>query len=162
MMAILNANYKRAKEIMTEKVDILHEMAKVLLARETIYKEEVDMIMAGKKADEVIAIAEKKEKSQREKEKKIKEEKLKNEKLASYEKKIAEGEKLVSLGVITSEELDAVKKERDEYVNSLVEEKPKKKTAESKAEGEEKQKVAKPRTRKTATKKEDKNEGDKE
>ena len=90
------------------------------------------------------------------------EEKLKNEKLASYEKKIAEGEKLVSLGVITQEELDVVKKERDEYVNSLVEEKPKKKTAEKKTDAEEKPKVTKPRTRKTTTKKDDKNEGDKE
>ncbi len=157
IMSILNANYKRAKEIMTEKVDILHEMAKLLLARETIYKEEVDMIMAGKKAEEVAAFSEKKEKAQREKERKIKEEKLKNEKLASYEKKIAEGEKLVSLGVISQEELDVVKQERDEYVNSLVEEKPKKKT-----DAEDKPKATRPRTRKTTTKKDDKNEGDKE
>lgn len=162
IMSILNANYKRAKEIMTEKVDILHEMAKLLLARETIYKEEVDMIMAGKKAEEVADFSEKKEKAQREKERIIKEEKLKNEKLASYEKKIAEGEKLVSLGVISQEELDVVKKERDEYVNSLVEEKPKKKSAEKKTDAEEKPKVTKPRTRKTTTKKDDKNEGDKE
>ena len=58
MMAILNKNYKRAKEILTEKVEILHEMAKLLLARETIYKEEVDMIMAGKKTEEIVKIME--------------------------------------------------------------------------------------------------------
>ena len=137
MMAILNKNYKRAKEILTEKVEILHEMAKLLLVRETIYKEEVDMIMAGKKTEEIVKTMEKKEKEQKLKEQKMREDKAKYERLAQYEKKIAEGENFVKLGVITEEELNAVKKEYLDYKKSL----------------EETPKVTKPRAKKVASSK---------
>ena len=137
MMAILNKNYKRAKEILTEKVEILHEMAKLLLARETIYKEEVDMIMAGKKTEEIVKIMEKKEKDQKLKEQKMREDKAKYERLAQYEKKIAEGENFVKLGIITEEELNAVKKEYLDYKKAL----------------EETPKVSKPRAKKVASSK---------
>ncbi len=115
IMAIMNKNYKRAKEILTEKIDLLHEMAKLLMERETIYKEEVDMIMEGKKTEEIITIMDAKEKLQKEKEDKIRAEKAKYDKLKAFEAKIKEGEKLVSIGVLAKEELDAIKKEYEAY-----------------------------------------------
>jgi len=121
MMAILNNNYKRAKDVLSEKIDILHEMAKLLLARETIYKEEVDMIMAGKKTAEIIAYLEKKEKSQKEKEEKLRAEREKAEKLRNFEKKLAEGENLLKMGIITQEELDNLKKEYEVMKKALAE-----------------------------------------
>ncbi|MBP3619714.1 MAG: AAA family ATPase, partial [Clostridia bacterium] len=114
IMAILNDNYKRAKQILSENIDILHEMAKLLLARETIYKDEVDMIMAGKKTEEIVVIMDEKEKLQKEKEKKLKAEQAKQEKLDNFKRKIAEGENLVKMGIISSEELDKLKVD---YVN---------------------------------------------
>ena len=155
MMSILNANYKRAKDVLTEKLDVLHEMAKLLLSRETIYKEEVDMIMSGKTADEVIADIEKKEKAQKAKEKKAQAAKERQDKLAKFEKKIAEGEKFVALGIISKEELAEVKKEYEAYKKSLEGSKESEKSANDET---------KPRTRKTParTKKEaeNKQEGD--
>ena len=123
MMSILNNNYKRAKDVLTEKLDILHEMAKLLLARETIYKEEVDMIMAGKKTSEIIAILEKKEKSQKEKEEKLKVERERNEKLRSFERKLAEGENLLKMGIITEQELSNLREEYEKMKEALVEKK---------------------------------------
>ena len=121
MMAILNNNYKRAKDVLTEKIDILHEMAKLLLARETIYKEEVDMIMAGKKTEEIIAVLEEKEKSQKEKEAKLRAERERNEKLRNFERKLAEGENLRRMGIISQEELDNLKAEYEKMKASLIE-----------------------------------------
>ena len=132
IMSILNTNYKRAKDILTDKIEILHEMAKLLMERETIYKEEVDMIMAGKKTEEIVKIMDAKEKAQKEKEAKIKAEKARLDKLRAYENKIKEGEKLVKMGVLSEDELKVIKqeyenfkKELDKDINSKTEEQPK-------------------------------------
>ncbi len=131
IMAILNSNYKRAKDILTEKINILHEMAKLLLARETIYKEEVDMIMAGKKTEEIIKTLEAREKAQKEKEEKLRAERERNEKLQGFERKIAEGENLFKLGVITQADLENLKKEYESFKNSLTAQKDNSKKAET-------------------------------
>ena len=122
IMTILSNNYKRAKQVLSENIDILHEMAKLLLARETIYKEEVDMVIAGKKTEEIVKIMDEKDKKQKEKEAKIKAEKDKQDKLASYRKKIAEGEKLVKMGIITEAELDNLKQDYVKFEKSLNQE----------------------------------------
>ncbi len=119
IMSILNNNYKRTKEILTENVEILHEMAKLLLARETIYKEEVDMILAGKKTEEIVEIMEKKEREQKEKEKRLRAEKERLQKLENFKKKINEGENLVKLGIISEAELGALKKDYIELEKAL-------------------------------------------
>ena len=162
IMSILNNNYKRAKEILTENIEILHEMAKLLLARETIYKEEVDMVMAGKKTEEIVTIMEEKEKLQKEKEAKIRAEQQRLQKLEAFKKKINEGENLVKMGILQEAELDALKKEYIEFEKVLNEsinpqEEKKDKTAKI-AEPQNKPAVKKP-TRKPAvrkTKKDDK------
>lgn len=121
IMSILNANYKRAKEVLEENIEYLHEMAKLLLARETIYKEEVDMILAGKKTEEIVKLMEKKDKERKAKEDKFKTQRDKVSKLENYRKKIAEGENLVKLGVISQEELDLVKADYEALEKSLNE-----------------------------------------
>ncbi len=122
MQAILNSNYKRAKEVLTANIGILHEMAKLLLARETIYKEEVDMIMAGKKTEEIVKLMEKREKEQKEKEAKLRAQKEKLDKLESYKKKIAEGENLVKMGIITEAEFAQIKQDYIAFEKKLNEE----------------------------------------
>ncbi len=119
MMEILNKNYKRAKDILTENEEILHEMAKLLLARETIYKEEVEMVLEGKKTEEIVAIMEEKERVQKEKEAKIRAEKERIQKLENFKRKINEGEGLVKAGIISEEELDVLKKEYIELEKAL-------------------------------------------
>mgnify|MGYP004648138563 CR=1 FL=1 len=122
IMTILNSNYKRAKDVLSEHIDILHEMAKLLLVRETIYKDEVDMIMAGKKTEEIVSMLEEKEKKQKAKEAKIKAEKEKFDKLQNFKNKINEGERLIKMGIITEAELDNLKKDYIEFEKKLNEE----------------------------------------
>ena len=167
IMSILNNNYKRAKYVLSENIEILHEMAKLLLARETIYKEEVDMVLAGKKTEEIVKIMEEKEKQQKEKEAKIRAEKEKFNKLESFRKKIAEGERLVKMGIITESELDNLKKEFLEFEKSLnqtqedsakTEKEPKKvenkeKKEDEKVDENKEKTVKRTTTRKTTTKK---------
>ena len=165
IMTILNTNYKRAKDILTDKIEILHEMAKLLMERETIYKEEVDMIMAGKKTEEIVAIMEEKEKIQKEKEEKIRAEKVRLDKLKAYETKLSEGEKLVKMGVLAEDELKAIrkeyenfKKELDKDINSKTEEQPKVEVVEegeTTKKSDEKEVVVEPETDKKEEKKQD-------
>lgn len=53
--AIVAEQYARAKKLLTENRSILDNMARVLIERETIYTEEVDLLIDGKTYDEVIA-----------------------------------------------------------------------------------------------------------
>lgn len=53
--AIVSSCYETAKKILTEKMDVMHNMARVLFERETIHSAEVQMLMEGKSAEEVIA-----------------------------------------------------------------------------------------------------------
>ena len=58
---ILSGCHDRATQILTEKLQTLHNMARVLLEKETIHTDEVNMLMEGKSADEVIAFIEEKQ-----------------------------------------------------------------------------------------------------
>ncbi|MGN1041068.1 MAG: ATP-dependent zinc metalloprotease FtsH [Candidatus Fimimonas sp.] len=62
--AIVESCHKRATELLSERLDILHNMARVLLEKETIHTEEVQMLMSGKSADEVIAFMEERERKE--------------------------------------------------------------------------------------------------
>ena len=58
---IVESCHKRATEILSAKVDVLHNMARVLIEKETIHTEEVDMLMQGKSVEEVISYMETRE-----------------------------------------------------------------------------------------------------
>ena len=58
---IVESCHKRATQILTEKTAVLHNMARVLIEKETIHTEEVDMLMQGKSVEEVIAFMEHRE-----------------------------------------------------------------------------------------------------
>lgn len=52
---IVEEQHKRATELLTSHKEILDNMARTLVERETIYSEEVDMLMQGKSVGEVIS-----------------------------------------------------------------------------------------------------------
>ncbi len=148
---ILEYNYKRAKKILNENVNLLHEMVKLLFARETIYKDEVDMLMEGKTSDEIQEIMEKRDKEQKEKEAKLKKEREEKELMLSYERKVKEGEKLLASGIITKEEYEAIKQDFEKYKNPQTEDKKAEATEKAAPEvkSEEKKAVRKPAAKKT-------------
>ena len=57
---IVRECHKRATEILTENIQILHNMARVLLEKETIHTDEVNMLIAGESAETVINFIDKK------------------------------------------------------------------------------------------------------
>lgn len=157
IQTILAQNYKRAKEVLTENIDLLHELAKLLLARETIYKEEVDMILAGKKTEEIVRLMDEREKKQKEKEQKLREQKEARDRLENFRKKIAEGENFLKMGILPESELDALKKEYAEFEKALNEELEGKESKEAleKPEKEDKKPARKVSTNKNTEKKTD-------
>lgn len=150
---ILNYNYKRAKELLANNINLLHEMAELLLEKETIYKDEVDMLMAGKSKEEIIAEMDRKEKEQAEKERAIHEKNKKEQKLAELKRKKEEGNKLKQAGVISATEYETIVKEVEEFEKSIGEkeiksEPEKKEVKEPKTKTEEKSETPKKRVRK--------------
>ena len=51
---IISTQLERARKLLSENRNILDNMARVLIERETIYTEEVDLLLEGKSYDEVI------------------------------------------------------------------------------------------------------------
>lgn len=149
---ILSYNYERAKKLLKDNKNLLEEMAKLLIERETIYKEEVDMIMQGQTTEEIVKYMEKKEKAQKAKEAKIREKQLQAKKLEEYKNKVEEGKKLLDNGIITKEEYQMV---LDEYQAQLAkaaqpkQEKVEKPKAEEAKKAEPKKEVAKKAETKT-------------
>lgn len=125
---ILSFNYDRAKKLLKDNKNLLEEMAKLLIERETIYKEEVDMIMQGKTTEEIVKFMEKKEKAQKAKEAKIREKQLQVKKLEEYKNKVTEGKKLLDNGIITKDEYQMIVDEYQAQLNKSAQPKQTKKT----------------------------------
>lgn len=66
MGKILSKNYKEAKQLLLDNIDKLHALANLLLIRETVFQEEVDMVMAGTPNEEIVKIMDEKESKQKE------------------------------------------------------------------------------------------------
>ena len=63
---IIKTAHKKATELLKANKNALDNMARLLVERETIYQEEVDMIMEGKSAEEIIAFMDEYERTLRE------------------------------------------------------------------------------------------------
>lgn len=117
--AILDRNYKIAKDIITKNMDKLKTMSEILLEKETIYSEEVDLIMKGRSAKSIIKqmdVSAEKNKLQAEKDRIEAElEKVKREQSV----RIKTAGALKDAGVITDEEHKKVNTEADELVKKL-------------------------------------------
>lgn len=64
--AIIDRNYQRALDVIRKYEDKLHAIVKLLFAHETIYGDELDMVIEGKTFDEVTAYIEEKQRKQEE------------------------------------------------------------------------------------------------
>ena len=107
--AIMDFNYARAKKILQENREYLDEMASLLLSKNTIYTEEVNMILEGKKASEIVEIMEEKEQHQR---KVLELEKLiadKQRQLKEVDIKLQTSEVFMKHGVMSEKELEELK-----------------------------------------------------
>lgn len=134
----------QANEILSKNKDIVKTMVEVLLEKETIYSDEIDLIIAGKSKDEVIKFIDKKVKKEKKEESKAEEEKanLEQVKVQPKEtdfadellKQAEEKKKQIDEQNKTSEQNKEVNQKEDAQKNSVkkdvqIKTKPKKDTS---------------------------------
>ena len=153
---IIDENYKRAKELLLSKKDLLESMADLLLKEETIYGEEVDDLIAGKSSEEIEKKLHDKEQKRKEKEDGIRKENELVKQAKLQELKLKAAEALKQAGVLGNDEFEKlvndyekINKEKDEFLNQRnqeLKEKTEQKMAEKKETVDTKKKTeAKPK-----------------
>lgn len=131
---ILSFNYDRAYKLLKENRKIMDRMSELLILKETIYKDEVDMLMAGKTVKQIVKVMDEKSEELKVREEKTRQDLEYQNKIADFNKKIQSAEMLLKAGVVTPEEfaklLESKKKLEKEYAllqkAEEKEEKPKK------------------------------------
>lgn len=121
IQGILNENYNRAKELLSKNRHLMDTMTNLLLEKETIYKDEVDMVMNGKTVAEIVAEIDRRE---GERKKRAEFDRLEMEvsaKITEYENKIKTAVMLVKTGVISPAELEKLQAVLDKYKAELQE-----------------------------------------
>lgn len=119
---ILDFNYARTKKILTQNRELLDNLAKLLLEKETVYKEEIDLLIEGKTVEEVIKLMDKKEKARLAKDKKQKELGEKQARLKTLQTKLDTSKFFLEQGIINQEEYDSVKKLCDDLQAEIEQE----------------------------------------
>ena len=108
IQSIISRNYKRATELLKSNIDKLHLMAELLLKKETIYTEHVNMIMDGAPLEEIYA--------------KIDEKAENDKKRIQKEKEVFEEEKKQKQDELRQKTIEALRKEGINI--KIVDEKP--------------------------------------
>ena len=110
---IIDSCYKKAKDLLVSKRKLLDSMSSLLLQEETIYAEEVDDLIAGKSADEIVSRLHEKEQKRKEKEDEIRKEQELVKQAQMQELKIKAAEALKDAGVIGQTEFEKLKEDYD-------------------------------------------------
>ena len=123
MKIILDRNYKIAKEAIENNLDKLETLTKLLLEKETIYKEEVDMVMNGDSYESIIKQIDDRLKRRREEEEQESKNSAKTKEAKINEIKIKTINALKKEGLIVTEVKTEVVKAEDAKNSSKKEEK---------------------------------------
>ena len=116
---ILHNNYVRAKKIIEDNKDALIEMAEILLVKETIYKEEVDLILQGKTKEEVIEYMDNKQAEQKAKDEERKQQQDAYNKLQDLEQKVKTAEFYYKNGKISKQDYDKLLEAKQDIENQI-------------------------------------------
>ena len=117
--AILDYNYKRAKDIVSKNGNIVKQMAELLLKQNTIYKEEVDMLMSGKSNEEISLIMEEHAKARKKEEDKVKLQREQDEKISAIETRLKTAEMYLKQGIISKNDYELVLKENQTSIENI-------------------------------------------
>ena len=136
--SIIETAHKRALEILKNRKDVLEKVEKILLNKETIYKDEFEMLFNGASVEEVEEAIDKKEQEKKEYQEQAKKEAIEEHKTRDIKTRLETAEALAKAGVISKQDLENIKKEAEKEFEKLNQEKAGLTNAESKAEKEEK------------------------
>lgn len=130
--AIIDNAHEVAKNILTDKKDVIDKVVKILLDKETIYKEEFEMLYNGASVEEVEQAIDKKEQEKREYQEKAKQQAIEEHKKRDIKSRIETAEALAKAGVITAQDLEKIKADAEKEIEEItkqqeqpVEEQPK-------------------------------------
>ena len=117
--SVVDNAHKQALEILKQKRDVIEKVRDILLEKETIYKEEFEMLYNGASVEEVKAAIDKKEEEKRAIQEKAKKEALEEHKSRDIKQRVETAEALAKAGVITKEDLANIKKEAEKELEKL-------------------------------------------
>lgn len=107
--AIIDQAHNTAKEILNSKKDVIEKVVKILIDKETIYKEEFEMLYNGASVEEVEQAIDKKEQEKREYQEKAKQEAIEEHKSRDIKSRIETAEALAKAGVISKQDFEKIK-----------------------------------------------------
>ena len=116
---IVDEAHARAKQILESKKDVLLKVEQILLDKETIYKEEFEMLFNGASVEEVENAIDKKEQEKREYQERAKREALEEHKTRDIRSRIETAEALAKAGVISKQDLENIKREAEKEFAEL-------------------------------------------
>jgi len=131
---IINAAHEKALKILDNKKDVLVKVEQILLNKETIYKDEFEMLFNGATVEEVEAAIDQKEKEKKEYQERAKKEALEEHKTRDIKTRVETAEALAKAGVISKQDLENIKKEAElefEKLNKQISEMENKENVES-------------------------------
>ena len=116
---IIDEAHTKALKILNSKKDVLLKVEQILLNKETIYKDEFEMLFNGASVEEVETAIDKKEQEKKEYQEQAKREALEEHKVRDIKTRLETAEALAKAGVISKQELENIKKEADKEFEKL-------------------------------------------
>ena len=115
---IIDQAHKKAKDILTNKKEVIEKVVKILIDKETIYKEEFEMLYNGATVEEVEHAIDKKEQEKREYQEKAKQQALEEHKARDIKSRIETAEALAKAGVISKQDFEKIKAEAEKEIEN--------------------------------------------
>ena len=115
---IIDQAHKKAKDILTNKKEVIEKVVKILMDKETIYKEEFEMLYNGATVEEVEQAIDKKEQEKREYQEKAKKQALEEHKARDIKSRIETAEALAKAGVISKQDFEKIKAEAEKEIEN--------------------------------------------
>ncbi len=118
---IVESAHARAKQIIESKKEVIAKVQQILLEKETIYKEEFEMLYNGATVEEVETAIDKKEKEKREYQEKAKKEALYERKTRDIKLRIETANAYLKAGMITKQAHENIINEANKELKQIEE-----------------------------------------
>lgn len=110
---VIDEAHAKAKKILADKREVIEKVEKILLSKETIYKEEFEMLFNGASVEDVESAIDKKEAEKREYQERAKKEAIEVHKVNDIKSRLETAEALAKAGVISKQDLENIQKEAE-------------------------------------------------
>ena len=116
---IIDNAHARARKLIESKKDVIEKVQQILLDKETIYKEEFEMLYNGASVEEVEKAIDKKEQEKREYQERAKHEAIEERKARDIKLRIDTAEAYAKAGVISKQVYENIKREAEKEMEEF-------------------------------------------